>query len=337
MKKMMRSLIWLLIVCLALLGAGIGGAAWWGWKRPVPMATPVVDYMIESGSTPRQIAQAMQAAGIAVDPSAFAWLARLSGRDKLLKAGAYEARTGDTPWTLLERMANGDMTQVRLTFPEGWTFAQMRAALDADPKVRHETQGLDEAAIARRLGLDDARSLEGLFYPDTYVFAPGTSDLDILRRAAQAGRQVLDRLWAQRDRDLPLADPYQALILASIVEKETGHGSDRAKIAGVFVNRLRLGMPLQTDPTVIYGMGDRYQGRLRKKDLEQDTPWNTYTRAGLPPTPIASPGKAALMAALHPEHHDFLYFVSRGDGTSEFSRNLSAHNQAVGRYILKRN
>jgi UPF0755 protein len=233
-------------------------------------------------------------------------------------------------------MANGDMTQVRLTFPEGWTFAQMRAALDADPKVRHDTQGLDEAAIAGRLGLD-AKSLEGLFYPDPYVFAPGTSDLDILRRAAQAGRQVLDRLWAQRDRDLPLADPYQALILASIVEKETGHGSDRAKIAGVFVNRLRLGMPLQTDPTVIYGMGDRYQGRLRKKDLEQDTPWNTYTRAGLPPTPIANPGKAALTAALHPEHHDFLYFVSRGDGTSEFSRNLSAHNQAVGRYILKRN
>lgn len=333
---MMRSLIWLLIVCLALLGAGIGGAAWWGWKRPVTLETPVVDYMIESGSTPRQIALAMQAAGIAVDPLAFAWLARLSGRDKLLKAGAYEARAGDTPWMLLERMANGDMTQVRLTFPEGWTFAQMRAALDADPKVRHDTLGLDEAAVAQRLGLD-TKSLEGLFYPDTYVFAPGTSDLDILRRAAQAGRQVLDRLWKERDRDLPLADPYQALILASIVEKETGHGSDRARIAGVFVNRLRLGMPLQTDPTVIYGMGDRYQGRLRKKDLEQDTPWNTYTRAGLPPTPIANPGKAALTAALHPEHHDFLYFVSRGDGTSEFSRNLSAHNQAVGRYILKRN
>jgi UPF0755 protein len=336
MKKLLRLTIWLLIVCLALLGAGIGGAAWWGWKRPVPMQTPVVDYIIDMGSTPRQIAQAMEAAGIQINPHAFVWLARLSGRDKLLKAGAYEARAGDTPWMLLERMANGDMTQARLTFPEGWTFAQMRAALDADPQVRHDALGLDDAAIARKLGLDDT-SLEGLFYPDTYVFTPGSSDLDILRRAAQAGRQTLDRLWAERDRDLPLETPYQALILASIVEKETGHGGDRARIAGVFINRLRIGMPLQTDPSVIYGMGDRYQGRLRKKDLEQDTPWNTYTRAGLPPTPIANPGKAALMAATHPERHDYLYFVSRGDGTSEFSKNLSAHNQAVGKYILKRN
>ncbi|WP_345797928.1 endolytic transglycosylase MltG [Castellaniella sp. MT123] len=336
MKKLLRLSLWLLIVCLTLLAVGIGGAAWWGWKRPVPMTSPVIDYLIDTGSTPRQIAQAMQAAGIDLDPEGFVWLARLSGRDKLLKAGAYEARTGDTPWLLLERMANGDMTQTRLTFPEGRTFDQMRAALNADPKVRHDTLGMDDAAVARRLGLD-TDTPEGLFYPDTYVFGPGTSDLDILRRAAQAGHQVLDRLWAQRDADLPLTTPYQALILASIIEKETGHGSDRARIAGVFINRLRIGMPLQTDPAVIYGLGADYQGRLRKKDLEQDTPWNTYTRPGLPPTPIANPGKAALMAAIHPEKHDFLYFVSRGDGTSEFSKDLSAHNRAVGKYILKRN
>ncbi|CAM5791346.1 endolytic transglycosylase MltG [Castellaniella caeni] len=336
MKRFLRFSLWLLIFCLAAAAVAIGGAAWWGWKRPVPMQTPVVDYLIDPGTTPHQIALAMQAAGIAVDARAFVWLARLSGRDKLLKAGAYEARQGDTPWLLLERMANGDMTQVRLTFPEGWTFGQMRAALAADDKVRHDTLGLDDAEVAQRLGLADGRP-EGRFYPDTYVFAPGTSDLDILRRGEKAGHQVLEQIWAQRDRDLPLQTPYQALILASIIEKETGHGGDRARIAGVFINRLRLGMPLQTDPTVIYGLGAGYQGRLRKKDLEQDTPWNTYTRPGLPPTPIANPGKAALLAAVHPEKHDYLYFVSRGDGTSEFSKDLAAHNRAVGKYILKRN
>lgn len=335
MKNILRLIIWLLIIGLILLGAVMGGAAWWGWQRPVPMRTSVVDYIIDNGSTPKQIVQIMQKAGIGIDQTGFIWLARLSGRDKLLKAGAYEAKAGDTPWVLLERMANGDMTQVRLTFPEGWTFAQMRAALDASDQVRHDAKDLDTAEILQRLGIGE-QSAEGLFYPDTYVFSPGASDLDVLRRAAQAGQQILDAAWRERDRNLPLETPYQALILASIIEKETGHVSDRARIAGVFINRLRIGMPLQTDPTVIYGMGAEYQGRIRKKDLERDTPWNTYTRPGLPPTPIASPGKAALMAALHPEQHDYLYFVSRGDGTSEFSKNLSAHNRAVGKYILKR-
>jgi UPF0755 protein len=336
MSKSVRWLIRLLIAALTGAASAIAAAAWWGWQYTVPMQTPVVDYTIDAGSTPRQIAQAMQAAGIDIHPGAFAWLARLSGRDKLLKAGAYEARLGDTPWKLLERMANGDMTQVRLTFPEGWTVAQIRAALDASPDVRHDTQGLDNAALAQRLGLS-TDSPEGWLYPDTYVFAPGSSDLDILRRAVLAGRQALEQAWAGRDDNLPLATPYDALILASIIEKETGHGADRARIAGVFVNRLRMGMPLQTDPTVIYGLGKDYQGRLRRKDLELDTPWNTYTRPGLPPTPIASPGKAALLAALHPDRHDFLYFVSRGDGTSEFSTSLAAHNRAVDKYILKRN
>lgn len=336
MKRTLHALLWLLIAALAVLSVAIAGAAWWGWGRAAPMRTQIVDYVIDLGSTPRQIAQTMQAAGIDVSVHGFTWLARVSGRDKLLQAGAYEARAGDTPWVLLERMANGDMTQQRLTFPEGWTFAQMRAALDADPEIRHDTPSLSAAEIAQRLGLD-TESPEGLFYPDTYVYAPGSSDLDILRRAALAGRQVLAREWAQRAPDLPLTDPYQALILASIIERETGHGADRAKIAGVFLNRLRRGMPLQTDPTVIYGLGADYQGRLRKKDLERDTPWNTYTRVGLPPTPIASPGRAALEAVLHPEHSAYLYFVSRGDGTSEFSTNLPAHNRAVGKYILNKN
>lgn len=336
MKKSLRWLLWLLILGLTAVAIAIATAAWWGWKRPLPMRTPVVDYTIDTGSSPRQMALTMQSAGIDVSPHAFVWLARLSGRDKLLKAGAYEARAGDTLWQLVERMANGDMTQTRLTFPEGWTVAQMRAALDADPQLRHDTTGMSDAAIALRLGLGKPDP-EGLFYPDTYVFAPGSSDLDILRRAALAARQVLEKAWAERAADLPFTDPYQALILASIIEKETGHGADRAKIAGVFINRLRQNMPLQTDPTVIYGLGADYQGRLRKKDLERDTPWNTYTRAGLPPTPIANPGKAALQAALHPDHHPYLYFVSRGDGTSEFSTTLTDHNRAVGKYILNRN
>ena len=336
MKKSLRWLLWLLILGLSAAAVAIAAAAWWGWKQPLRLQTPVVDYLIDPGTTPRQIALTMNRAGIRISARGFVWLARLSGRDKLLKAGAYEARQGDTPWVILERMANGDMTQTRLTFPEGWTVAQMRTALDTDPQVRHDTLDLTDAQIAQRLGLDTSH-LEGLFYPDTYVFGPGTSDLDILRRAALAAHQVLDQAWAQRDRSLPFTDPYQALILASIIEKETGLGADRAKIAGVFINRLRLGMPLQTDPSVIYGLGADYQGRLRKKDLERDTPWNTYTRAGLPPTPIANPGKAALLAALHPDHHDYLYFVSRGDGTSEFSITLADHNKAVSKYILNRN
>ncbi|HEX7388263.1 MAG TPA: endolytic transglycosylase MltG [Castellaniella sp.] len=335
MKKTLRGFLWLLIIGLAAVAVAIAAAAWWGWKQPLRMQAPVVDYLIDPGSTPRQIAQTMNAAGVHISTRGFTWLARLSGRDKLLKAGAYEVRQGDTPWTVLERMANGDMTQTRLTFPEGWTVAQMRAALDADPEVRHDTLGMTEAEIAQRLGLSTSH-LEGLFYPDTYVFGPGTSDLDILRRAALAAHQTLDRLWAQRDPSLPFTDPYQALILASIIEKETGSGADRAKIAGVFINRLQIGMPLQTDPSVIYGLGAAYQGRLRKKDLERDTPWNTYTRPGLPPTPIANPGKAALLAALHPDHDPYLYFVSRGDGTSEFSVTLAEHNKAVNKYILNR-
>lgn len=335
MKTLKRLFIWGFVLLLTAVAAGVLGAAHWGWQRPVPMAGEVADYVVDPGSTPRQIAQVMRDAGIGIQADAFVALARFSGLDKQLKAGAYEAKMGDTPWRLLERMASGDMTQVRLTFPEGWTYAQIRAALRASPDVRQTLEHTSDAELLQRLGLDE-RSPEGLFYPDTYVFSPGTSDFDILRRAALAGSQLLARAWADRDPDLPLKTPYEALILASIVEKETGHHADRGRVAGVFINRLRLGMPLQTDPTVIYGMGDAYQGRIRKRDLERDTPWNTYTRPGLPPTPIASPGKAALLATLHPEDHGFLYFVSRGDGTSEFSKNLAAHNRAVSKYILKR-
>ncbi len=294
-----------------------------------------VDYLVEPGSSPHSVARAMNEAGIKIDRRAFVALARLTELDRQLKAGAYEARQGDTPWQLLERMAQGDMTLTRLTLVEGWTYRQIRDVLRASPEVKQTLEGVSDHELLQRLGAEQTHP-EGLFYPDTYVFTPGTSDYDILRRAHHAQMLQLDKLWAEREPDLPLSDPYEALILASIVEKETGHSADRTRVAGVFINRLRIRMPLQTDPTVIYGMGDAYDGRIRKRDLQADTPWNTYTRGGLPPTPIASSGLASLYAVLHPEKHKYLYFVSRGDGTSEFSETLVAHNRAVAKYILGR-
>jgi len=333
----MKRILVLLFVVAPLLVAAAGSAAVWLWlKHPLDLPAERVDFVVAQGSSPLSVARTLNAAGIEVDERAFVWLARLSGRDRLIKAGGYEAVRGDTAWTLLERMARGDMTQKQLTLVEGWTYKQIRQALREQPDVKQTLEGVSDADLLARLG-SEASSPEGLFFPDTYVFTPGTTDYDILRRAYQAQQQELERAWAAREPGLPLETPYQALILASLIEKETGHGPERARIGGVFVNRLRLGMPLQTDPSVIYGMGEAYRGRIRKRDLQADTPWNTYTRGGLPPTPIASPGRAALMAAVQPELHKFLYFVSRGDGTSEFSADLHGHNRNVARYITGRN
>lgn len=331
-----KTLLAAVILILAGMAAVSYGAWWWVMQRAVPMQAERVDYIIESGSGPKAIARQMRTAGIELDEDQFVWLARLTEKDTQLQAGAYEAVRGDTLWTLLERMAAGDMLQTRITLIEGWDYQRIRATLAQNEHVRQTlTKGAD-AELLERLGSALSHP-EGLFYPDTYVFVPGTTDYDILRRAYQAQSELLEKMWAERDPDLPLKTPYEALILASIVEKETGHSADRARVAGVFINRLRSGMLLQTDPTVIYGMGEAYQGRIRKRDLQTDTPWNTYTRAGLPPTPIATPSKAALEATLHPEKHGFYYFVARGDGTSEFSRNLNEHNRAVRKYILNRN
>ena len=330
-----KSFVLYTLLLLALIATGLSGAAWYWVDRPVSMDAERIDFVIESGSRPRTIAQLMNKSGIKINEDAFVALARLTGRDTLIKAGAYEAVRGDTPRALLERMANGDMSQTQITLVEGWSYQRIRQALEQNPQVKQTLASVSDEEIAQKLAITES-SLEGLFYPDTYVFVPGSSDFDILRRAYHAQQQLLASAWEERDPDLPLTKPYDALILASIVEKETGHSADRQRVAGVFINRLRLGMPLQTDPTVIYGMGDTYQGRIRKKDLTTDTPWNTYTRGGLPPTPIASAGKAALLSVLHPEAHKFLYFVSRGDGSSEFSQNLADHNRAVSKYILGR-
>lgn len=326
----------LAVLVLAVVGAGMAAYAWHWTGKAVDMKADTVQYVVEPGGGVRAIARAMNEAGIQVHPDAFVGLARFSGLDKQIKAGAYEARRGDSPQRLLERMARGEMVQARLTLVEGWTYQRIRQALRESPAIKQTLQETSDVELLQRLG-SDSPSPEGLFLPDTYVFVPGTSDFDVLQQAYKAQAALLSQAWEQREPGLPLATPYEALILASIVEKETGLGEDRARVSGVFINRLKTRMPLQTDPTVIYGMGERYQGRIRKRDLQTDTPWNTYTRGGLPPTPIASPGRAALHATLHPETHTFYYFVARGDGSSQFSRTLGEHNRAVAKYILGRN
>lgn len=335
MRKL-KAFALIFVVSLALMGAGLLAYAWHWTQHEVDMEADRIQYVVEPGSGMRAIARVMNEAGIAVHPDGLVGLARYSGMDKQIKAGAYEAQRGDTPIRLLERMARGEMVHARLTLVEGWTYQRIRQALRESPHVRQTLQDATDDEILQRLGAEGHMSPEGLFLPDTYVFVPGTVDFDILQQSYRAQQALLLEAWESRDPGLPLASPYEALILASIVEKETGLGEDRARVAGVFVNRLRRGMLLQTDPTVIYGMGDSYQGRIRRRDLQTDTPWNTYTRSGLPPTPIASPGRAALHAALNPETHKFFYFVARGDGSSQFSRTLREHNSAVAKYILGR-
>ncbi|OGA25819.1 MAG: aminodeoxychorismate lyase, partial [Betaproteobacteria bacterium RIFCSPLOWO2_02_FULL_65_24] len=258
-------------------------------------------------------------------------LARIYGKQTQIKAGSYELRDGATPWTLLQKITQGDFQMTEMVFIEGWNFGQMRAALDGHAHVRHDTRDMTDGEIMARLGAPGVPP-EGMFFPDTYLFAKGESDLAILARAHRLMNKELESAWESRAPDLPLSSAREALVLASIVEKETGDAKERPLIAGVFVNRLRRGMRLQTDPTVIYGMGERFDGNLRRKDLESDTPFNTYTREGLPPHPIAMPGRAALRAVVSPTQTDALYFVSKGDGTHQFSRSIDDHNRAVARY-----
>ena len=325
----------IVLALVVLLGAAAGYA--WHWSnKAIDLPGETVQFVVSQGNGARQVAGALNDAGVSLNADAFVALARYTGLHTQLKAGTYEIGPGVSPLMLLERMARGDMVQQRFTLVEGWTYQRIRQALREAKGVKQTLADISDEELLRRLGAEAYPSPEGLFLPDTYVFAPGTSDYQVLEQAYKAMQSHLSTIWEQRAPDLPLANPYEALILASIVEKETGHGEDRARVAGVFINRLRRGMLLQTDPTVIYGMGEQYQGRIRKRDLQTDTPWNTYTRGGLPPTPIASPGRAALRATLDPESHQYFYFVARGDGTSEFSRTLSEHNRAVGRYILGR-
>jgi len=318
----------LVALCLALLAAA--GLRWYALSA-VKLSTDPVDFSIRPGSSLKSATRQMVESGVELDARLFVLLGRVLGKAGTIKAGSYQVGRDITPLALLEKLSAGEVTQVEIAFIEGWTFRQVRAALDADADVRHDSTALSDAEIMARLGAP-GQNPEGLFFPDTYLFGKGTSDLDILKRAYTAMQRELRSAWRQRAPDLPYRDAYDALIMASVIEKETGRASDRAMIGGVFVNRLRIGMMLQTDPSVIYGLGNKFDGKLHKKDLLADTPHNTYTRIGLPPTPIAMPGRASLEAALNPAKTSALYFVARGDGSTEFSDTLAEHEHAVAKY-----
>lgn len=323
----MRRLFTLFVVLVVLLG---GAAAWW-LNQSLAVNADTVDLSVEPGTSVRAMAQAVNDAGVQVSPFLLYWWFRLSGDARQIKAGSYEIERGISPRRLLLKLVRGDEALRAVTLVEGWNFTQVRAALSKAEHLKPDTKGMVADSLMTTLGKPGVHP-EGRFFPDTYTYAKGSSDLALLQRAMRAMDNRLADAWRQRRPDTPLKTPEQALILASIVEKETGRASERSMIAGVFANRLRLGMMLQTDPTVIYGLGEAFDGNLRRRDLQTDTPWNTYTRAGLPPTPIAMPGKAALLAAVQAAPTQALYFVARGDGSSEFSASLEEHNRAVNKY-----
>jgi UPF0755 protein len=320
-----------LIKLFVLLAALLGGAAAWWLNQSLPLTADAVDLSVEPGTSVRGVAQAVSDAGVAVNPALLYWWFRLSGEARQIKAGSYELERGVSPLSLLKKLVRGEESLRTVTLVEGWNFRQVRAALSKAEHLKAETRGLEPDLIMNMLG-KPGQHPEGRFFPDTYTYAKGSSDLAVLKRAMRAMDKKLDAVWSQRPSGTPLKSPEQLLILASIVEKETGRASDRPLIAGVFTNRLRIGMMLQTDPTVIYGLGEAFDGNLRRSHLQTDTPWNTYTRNGLPPTPIAMPGKSALLAAVQPAETKALYFVARGDGSSQFSASLEEHNRAVNKY-----
>jgi peptidoglycan lytic transglycosylase G len=318
---------------LLLVAAGLGGgayAAWYVRTDVVPDKLPA-EFDIAPGTGLRAAIRQLSAAGVNVGAWQFELLARVLGQAQEIKAGSYELIHPLTPLELLGKLTRGDVTQAEIKLIEGWTFRQFRDALDQSPYLRHESRGLDRAQVMTRIGASESEP-EGLFFPDTYLFAKGSSDVAVLRRSYRAMKRHLAQEWAMRNSKVPYRTAYEALTMASIIEKETGRAADRDMIGGVLVNRLRIGMRLQADPTVIYGLGASFDGNLTKAHLQEDGPYNTYTRAGLPPTPIDMPSLASLRAALQPAQTDALYYVSRGDGSSEFSRTLNAHNRAVTKY-----
>ncbi|MCW3150274.1 endolytic transglycosylase MltG [Stutzerimonas stutzeri] len=334
---MIRKLFIPLAVVVALAIAGVGLFA---WKQYSVLEQPLILQElqlldVEPGDTPSGVFQRLETQGLLNDSFWLRvyWRLNLSGQS--LHSGEYRLEPGMTARDMIGLWQRGEVEQYSLTLVEGWNFRQLRAALQGQPKLQQTLPGLSDAQVMARLGQPDLHP-EGRFFPDTYRFTRGTSDLDLLKRAYVRLEQVLEQEWAQRAEKLPYQNAYQALIMASIIEKETGVPQERGEIAGVFVRRLERGMLLQTDPTVIYGMGDRYRGRITRNDLRRSTPYNTYTTAGLPPTPIAMVGREAIHAALHPTEGRSLYFVARGDGSHVFSNTLDEHNRAVRQYQLNR-
>ena len=327
MKRLFLRLAGVLLVFAI---AAAGGFAWWA-LQPLSLSASPIEVIVKPNSGVASVGRQIQRGGVAMDPRLFQLLARVTGHGADLKAGGYQFDTGITPLDVIEKLAKGEVTHFVVTVIEGWEFRKMRAAVDASPALKHDTQSMSDAELMKAIGAPEA-SPEGMFFPDTYLFARGSSDVDLYKHAYRAMQRRLTDAWNARSPDLPYKTPYEALVMASIVEKETGQAAERPLIAAVFVNRLRKNMMLQTDPTVIYGIGQGFDGNLRKKDLQTDTPYNTYTRTGLPPTPIALPGLASLAAATTPAPSDALYFVARGDGSSHFSSSLPEHNRAVDKY-----
>lgn len=331
-----RLVRWVVGVLLAGVSSVLGGVYWlyspMAWR--VAPEDGVLAFSVPQGAHGQRVVREAVAAGLDEPVWLLMLFLRASGQAERIKAGSYELDPATTPLQWLDKLVRGEQALRSVTLLEGWNLRQVRAALAQAPNLKPDSAGLGDAELARALALDVALP-EGRLFPDTYSYPKGSSDLEVLRQAAKALNERLDRVWAQRQPGLPLKSPTDALILASIVEKETGREADRSLVAGVFINRLRLGMRLQTDPTVIYGAGPDFDGRLRRRHLDTDTPYNTYTRAGLPPTPIAMPSQASLMAAVQPAETQALYFVARGDGSSEFSATLTEHNRAVRRYILR--
>ena len=320
----------IILLFMALVLLFLAASAYWVY-RPLPMKSQVVDLAIEPQTTGRGIAKAAVAAGIEVDPQLLFVFFKLSGQSRALRAGSYEITQDESALDLLRKLSRGQESLKAISLIDGWTFRQFRAALAKAEGLKHDTQGLSDEALMAQLGMPGVAP-EGRFFPDTYTYGKGASELHVMQRAANAMTKQLAAAWGQRQPDIQIKTIDEALILASIIEKETGRESDRTTISRVFHNRLAIDMPLQTDPTVIYGMFDSFDGNLRRVDLRTDHPWNTYTRKGLPPTPIAMPGRNALKAAVKPAPSNALYFVAKGDGTSHFSATLEEHNAGVNRY-----
>lgn len=304
-------------------------------STPISLGQESVEVDIRGGSSLRKISEQLKNQGVLSESLSFMVLVRLMGKAGEVKAGNYLIEDGTTPYDLFVTITSGKTTMASVTFIEGWTFQQMRDAMMNNESIKHITIAYTDEQILENIGATETHP-EGLFFPDTYFFSKGMTDQDILKRAYLAMQSRLNDAWERRVPGLPYKTPYEALIMASIIEKETGRADERRTIAGVFTNRMRIGMRLQTDPTVIYGMGERFDGNIRRKDLQTDTAYNTYTRAGLPPTPIAMPGLASIEAALNPAKTNALYFVGKGDGSHVFSSTLAEHNRAVVKYQLRR-
>ena len=330
---MMRAIKWLFIIGL---GAALVLATELVYyaKNPLKLMPEAQEISIKPKSSLTSIANQLVEQGVLKQALPFVLLTRILHKEASLQAGDYTLNKNINPYNLILSLNHGKTTQGSITFIEGKTFKMMRAKLAKNDAVKMTTQALTEAEIMRTVGKDEKQA-EGLFFPETFYFDRGTTDITLLKRSYEIMQSKLEAAWNGRASGLPYKSSYEALIMASIVEKETGKASERPMIAGVFINRLRIGMRLQTDPTVIYGIGDKYDGNIRRKDLQTDTIYNTYTRDGLPPTPIAMPGAASIDAALHPDKTKALYFVGKGDGSHAFSNSLADHNRAVAKYQLK--